>query len=115
MKEKLIIMDKINAIQAEQEPDHVCALDSVIWKHIHHEKLNVLKEVLKDSENSKNSKNIKRDENAAEMILGNYIKRADLKTMIDEIPVEKLEETARNIERILQYIQKRIGEFTPPQ
>lgn len=105
MKEKQVILDKILEIQSEQEPDEICALNGVIWKHIHHEKLNVLKEILKETETVE--KLLSPDEKAAEMMFEQYMGKSDLKTLIDEIPREKLADTARNLERMLKYIQKR--------
>jgi hypothetical protein len=110
MKEKQIILDKISKIQTEQEPEDVCALNGVIWKHIHHEKLNVLKEVLKETEAVE--KMLSSDEKAAEIMLEQYIEKSDVKTLIDEIPMEKLSDTAHNLERMLKYIQSRQTEIT---
>lgn len=106
MKDKQIIMNLINRIEAEEEPENVCALNTVIWKHIHHEKLNVLKEVLQELQHAE--KEEKSEEKTAEIILGEYREKADLKTLIDEIPKEMLSDTAVNLQRILQYIDKRL-------
>lgn len=100
-----MILDKIKKIQLEQEPEDVCALNGVIWKHIHHEKLNVLKEVLNEAETVE--KQLSPDEKAAELMLEQSIEKSDIKTLIDEIPVEKLSDTAHNLERMLKYIRAR--------
>jgi uncharacterized protein YdaL len=105
MKEKQVILDKIREIQSEDEPDEVCALNGIIWKHIHHEKLNVLKEILNEAETVE--KSLSSEQQAAEIMLEQYLGKSDLKTLIDELPHEKLADTAHNLERILKYIETR--------